>query len=183
MLIKNLLCAALSLTFLTSTAHAEKPKLSRSAAPHRVYAPEKWEMNLQFRNFPFSIDCKEENNRGRIEKRGSGRNSSYKIAGFPETNRLTCLVDGSRRFIIDLDNLFGVGRKKRVMGGEYFAGEVRRVDLKVQYQSNSIGYGSYKAHAKRYTVFGTDRIIYSEQSMFEAFFPARANQPVKRWKP
>lgn len=161
---------------------AEAAKIN-SATPKPAYAPEIWEMTLSFRNFPYEIDCHEENHRGVVQKRGSGRNTSYKISGFPAADRLICTVDGIRSFIIDMDNLFGVGRSKRVMGGEYFEGEVRRVDLKVQYQSNAVGYGSYKAHAKRHTVFGKDRIIYSEQGMFAAFFPVRASQPTTRWKP
>lgn len=171
--------------FIATLALPATAQNLRSNRPQANYAPETWEFNLKFRRFPWEVDCVEKNNRGMLKKNGGGRHVTYELMGFPAADGLICTVDNTpkRSFEIDVDNLFGVGRKKRVMGGEYFEGEVKRVDLDVLFQSNAIGYGSYKGHAKRYTVFGKDRIIYSEQGMFEAFFPERADQPVKRWKP
>lgn len=175
-------CAAIAVALLTTAAPAQSV---RSKSPQAAYAPETWTFKVAFRRFPWDITCREKNNRGKLVKDTGMRSVTYKLSGFPEADGLLCQVDNDpkRQFSIDVDNLFGVGRKKRVMGGEYFQGEVKRVDLDVLYQSNAVGYGSYKGHAKRFTVFGKDRIIYSEQGMFAAFFPSRANQPAKRWKP
>ncbi|MEQ9694017.1 hypothetical protein [Shimia sp. SDUM112013] len=175
---------ALSLHMLAPSA--AKAQNIRAATPQANYPPESWVFNLQFRRFPWSIDCREENGRGKLTKRGSGGTVTYKLTGFPSADRLLCTVnnDPKRVILIDVDNLFGVGRKKRVMGGEYFEGEVNRVDLKVQYQRNAVGYGSHKAHARRYTVFGKDRIIYADDTMLYGFFPQRRyEQTKKRWKP
>lgn len=157
----------------------------RSNQPQASYPAQSWEFKVEFKRFPWDIDCVENNGRGTLTQKRSGRLVSYRLSGFPAADGLICTVnnDPKRRFTINVDNLFGVGRKKRVMGGEYFEGEVKRVDLKVIYQTNAVNYGSYKGHAHRHTVFGKDRIIYSEQSMFAAFFPVRANQPARRWKP
>lgn len=181
-LIKKSLLSALALFALCTIANAQN---IHSNKPQANYPPESWQFKVEFKRFPWDIACAETNGRGALTKRGTGNNVTYQLSGFPAADGLTCIVANNpkRRFTIDVDNLFGVGRTKRVMGGEYFEGEVKRVDLKVVYQSNAVGYGSYKAHAKRHTVFSKNRIIYSEQSMFAAFFPTRANQPPRRWKP
>ncbi len=176
------LLSALALCNFCGLANAQN---IHSDKPQANYPPESWQFKVEFKRFPWDIACAEINGRGSLTKKGSGRYVTYKLSGFPAADGLVCTVANNpkRRFTIDVDNLFGVGRKKRVMGGEYFEGEVKRVDLKVVYQSNAVGYGSHKAHAHRHTVFSKNRIIYSEPSMFAAFFPERANQPPRRWKP
>lgn len=182
---RTVLTALAFLSFALCAGSADAQNI-RAKTPQANYPPESWVFKLEFRRFPWPIDCREFNNRGTLTKRGSGRIWTYELSGFPAADGLYCTVnkDPKRVITINAAHIFGVGRKKRVMGGEYFEGEVKRVDLKVKYQSNAVGYGSYKGYAHRYTVFGKDRIIYSEDSMLYAFFPERRyEQTKKRWKP
>lgn len=153
-----------------------------SAADKKLYPPEKWEMNVKFLNFPYDIACAEERGRGKLAKSGSHRSISYRITGFPAADRLICSLPNGRSFAVNMKFLFGVGNQKRRMGREYFAGEIRRIDLKIQHQVNAVGYQSYKSHVKLYTIRGKERVIYSDTDMLYAFFPDRANLPQRRWK-
>lgn len=147
------------------------------------YPPETWVMTVSFNNFPHHIACREENGRGTVKETRVGRNVSYKITGFPQADRLICDVSTGKSFAVNMAFLFGQGRTKREMGGAYLAGEIKSIDLKVRYQSNAVGYGNYKAHVFLKTYRGRKKIIYAADDMFAAFFPRRASQPKKRWKP
>ncbi|MDP2580396.1 hypothetical protein Q8W37_10670 [Shimia thalassica] len=171
-----------ALALLISCGMASAGKIT-SSTPQPAYPPKDWVFIADFRNFPYEIQCREETGKGTVTKSGSGSNVSYKVTNFDEAETLICTVPRDRSFKLNVKYLLGYGNTERRMGAEYFAGEIRKINLKVQYQGRGTTYPSYKAHVKLFTVFGKERVIYSAQDMFAAFFPERANQPVRRWKP
>ena len=144
------------------------------ASSKELYPPESWVMTVKFLNFPYEIDCVEERNRGKVTK----SRQTYKITGFPDADRLICTVPNGRSFVINMKFMFGVGRTKRVMGGEFFEGEIRRIDLKVKHEVHQ----AYKAHVRLKTIFGKERVPFFTSDMQKAFFPEQTDLPTRRWK-
>ncbi|TKZ20924.1 hypothetical protein FAP39_08915 [Shimia litoralis] len=167
---------------ILATAMIGMATVSTAASSKNLYPPEDWVFTVAFQRFPYEITCHEVNNRGKVVKKGSGGNVTYTVTGFKAADRLICTVPNGRKFTLNMKFMFGVGRTKRVMGGEYFEGEIKRLDLKVKYQRSG-GQNTYKSHVTIRSIKGKERVIYAADDMLFAIFPELANQPKKRWKP
>lgn len=172
--------AALAICALTATA--SQASGLRSKTPQAAIPPEEWEFNLAFRKFPFLIECQEAKNRGTLRKQVSGRNVKYTVTGFPAADTIVCTVPNGRSFSFDMKFLFGQGNKKRVMGRNYFEGEIRRFDATYIYRRNAPGFDSYNSKVVIHSVFGKEKTGMFSEEMLYAIFPGREKWPKKRWK-